>query len=226
MNSGKIEILLEEYKVRTDEISKEAARYHQQTQFATMYFSLITSVSGIIGILANKENFKNMVPKSLPNIDLISDIFYLALLFLAAIISYYFFISTLDALRTLYLNSIRRGIIERKINYEMKSNLLVWDQDIYPKHLFKNGIIVNRGQMIWIKPNILVAFWIFTFFIVTNTMLCFLSFIMVRKYWLYYAIFVFISVFFSLHQWFALHSTGYHTMRNEIRAKSNRKYHI
>ncbi len=219
MNRDKIDILLEEYKARTAEIINENQRYHRQTNFTYLYFSAII---GIITVLSSDDKLRGLLISANWNVGAGPlGLFYFILLFLAAIIGFYLFASVIDALRTLYLHSLRRAAIERLLNNETGEELLVWDSEIIFSHLFFFFLIRDKkGICCWIKPSILVAFWVFVFFITTNLMLCFLCSVIARQYLLLYSLIVGIGALFSIHQWFALHCVGFAQMRQEVEAKS------
>jgi len=217
MNKDKIDILMEEYKARTTEIVNENQRYHQQTNFTYIYFSAII---GIITVLSSSNNLRHLLVRLNVSVGSL-DLFYFVLLSLAAMIGFYLFASTIDALRTLYLHSLRRATIENLLNAEVGQKLLIWDSDIIFPHLFFNKIICNKkGICCWVKPNILVAFWIFIFFITTNLMLCFLCSLIVKRYLLFYSFAVGVCTLFSIHQWFALRYIGFPQMKEEVETKS------
>lgn len=223
MDRDKIDILIEEYKARTAEIINENQRYHRQTNFTYLYFSAII---GIITALSSDGRLRCLLARINWVVDQGSlALFYFILLFLAAIIGFYLFASVIDALRTLYLHSFRRGVIERLLNEGAGQKLLVWDSEIIFSHLFfdKQLIRDKKGICCWVKPNILVALWVFLFFITANLMLCFLCSVIAKEYWLFYSLIAAAGTLFSIHQWFALHYTGILQMQEEVEAKSGIK---
>lgn len=215
MDRDRIDILIEEYKARTAEIINENKRYHRQTDFTHLYFTVIIA---ICAFLSPNDKLNDFLTKINSNINADSlALFYFIILFLAAMIGFYLFASVTDALRTLYLHSLRRGAIEKLLNIGVGQKLLVWDSEIIFSHLFSDKIIRDKkGICCWVKPNILVAFWVFIFFITANLMLCFLCSVIAKKYLLFYSLVAGIGTVFSIHQWFALHSVGYLQMRQEI----------
>lgn len=212
MDKEIIEVLLKEYEIRSDELAQQEKRYHQQTRFTYLYFSVVI---GVISALSMKEELQKLLTNpQIPAARL--EVLYFLLLFLAALIGFYLFASTVDALCMVYLLGKRRGKIEDLINTEANNkNLLAWDNKDLP------GFLSLKWKRIktWIKPPVMVAIWIFLFVIVTNILLCFTCFLIARKYATLYSIFIGLATCFNLYQWLALHGIGVPYIRSDLLTK-------
>jgi hypothetical protein len=200
VTNEKIELLLKEYEDRREENAWHTQRYHKQSNFTYLYASAIIAISGVLS--SNQEIVNKMTALHISGESLTW--FYLVLLSLAAMIGYYLFASTLDALFMLYVNGIRAGVIERLINAEAKQDILIWNSKIL-KYFFDSQFVRIRS---WVKPPVLVIAWIFLFFLATNGLLCFLCYLMARDFFFPFSFAVTVLTFFHLYQLFALNNIG------------------
>lgn len=200
MTNDKIELLLKEYEDRREENAWHTQRYHKQSNFTYLYASVIIAISGVLS--SNQELVKNFASLRISGESL--NLFYLVLLSLAAMVGYYLFASTLDALFMLYVNGIRAAVIEKLINAEAKENILIWNSKIL-NYFFDSKLIRIKS---WIKPPVLVIAWIFLFFLATNGLLCFLCYLMAREFFYLFSIPVLIFTLFHMYQLFALNNLG------------------
>lgn len=198
--SEKLDILIKEYDTRTAEISDATQRYHRQTNFTYLYTSVIISITGLLS--SSKEARDNLLSLQAAVGSL--DIIYLLLLSLAAMIGFYLFSSTMDSLFMLTVNGARRAALERMINEELGENTMEWDNRII-SHLLSKSFV---GVGLWVKPNLLVAVWIFLFFIATNVLLGLLSFVLVAHLAIIYTAILSILAAFHVFQWYMLTCTG------------------
>jgi hypothetical protein len=200
MINDKVELLLKEYEDRREENAWHTQRYHKQSNFTYLYASAIIAIAGV---LSSSEDLRNTLTALHISGESLKW-FYLVLLSLAAMIGYYLFSSTLDALFMLFVNGIRAGVIEKLINAEAKEDILIWNSKIL-NHFFDSRLIrVNS----WIKPPVLVTAWIFLFFLATNGLLCFLCYLMTEQFFYPYTVAIAVFTVFHIYQLFSLNTIG------------------
>ncbi|MBI1805160.1 MAG: hypothetical protein HY033_03710 [Ignavibacteriae bacterium] len=211
-----LEALLKEHEDRREENSWHNNRYHKQANFAYLYASIVIAISGILPSL--ETVFKN-VPKELQG-----SLFVLLLAF-GAMIGFYLFASTLDALYMMYLNGIRASILETEINTILGKDILIWNTQIL-NHFHSIKLIKVKD---WLKPSVLVIFWTMFFFAATVAFLCFLCFAAAGQFFqgesailvpVTYLVIVAPIALYHLYQWKALSTTGVHYIWSTVQQLS------
>ncbi len=192
-----VETLLKEHKNRFDEVILHSTRYHKQVNFIQLY---LTVVGSFIAVLFSKDWAPIQQSLSVNTVAALKS----TLLTIAALISLYLFTNVMDALYAIYMNGRRLADLEHKINREMGTQALTWDSVIVPKLYSIDKFFIGA----WVRPNILVGLWSFTFFIGVSLGLCAAAYLLVEPFFYYFAP---ITLFFSsvtLLNWFLLHREG------------------
>lgn len=139
------DILLAEYKARTDEITHLSTRYSTVMMSAGVLISAVLVVSGF--------GFQWLAPGiQKTTYELGNSMQQILAVVLPAFILY-LITAAMDALHLIMLNGLRRAELEKKLNQLSGEELLIWDLKVIPELFIKqNGCL----KCLWIKPNILV----------------------------------------------------------------------
>lgn len=139
------DILLAEYKARTDEITHLSSRYTTVMMSAGVLVSAVLVVGGFgfQWVAAGISKIPQQHDVGMRQI--------LAVLLPAFIL--YLIAAAMDALHLIMVNGLRRAEIEKALNKLAGKEMLIWDQQIMPS-LFNT--LNCLPKQLWIKPNILV----------------------------------------------------------------------
>jgi len=200
------ELLLMEYGNRFNEIMFHSARYHKQTDFIQVFITLGVLLSPLlfsdkVAQFMNSQNWSEFT---------ISGI-YATFLIVGILIEYSLFAVVLDALFSIYLNGVRAAAIEKKLNIQIKEDLLVWESKIIPQ-IFGNLWIEKS----WVRPNLLSGIWTLFLFILISIVFCVMCFLFLPNFFWIYAPIVVLLTFFNVYQWLLLHSLGIEYIKAKI----------
>lgn len=143
------DLLLAEYKARTDEITHLSTRYSSTMLSTGVIISVVLIVAGMgVNIPGGIYGTLKLSEEINPDLKRV-----LAIVLPAFIL--YMIASAMDALHLIMINGMRRTALEDSLNQLAGADLLVWDTHIYPQ-LFANINWLPRCA--WIKPNLLQGF--------------------------------------------------------------------
>lgn len=142
----RVDIVLAEYKARTDEIT------HLSTRYASLMMSIGVIISVVLFAAGIGFSLTGGIPVNLkPTADISPDFKRVFAVVLPSLILY-LIVSAMDALHLIMINGLRRAELEKILNRLGGAELLIWDTHIYPQ-LFANINWLPRN--VWIKPNLL-----------------------------------------------------------------------
>jgi|GEM_PF-4166467 len=203
-NKDKIDILLNEYDHRFQEIMNNSKIYNQQVNYINMF---LTGILGIITIVFTK---KDVLDLSTINIYIIPFLLIFILIFVN------FLFNTLnDSLLWIFLNGARIAVIEKKINEYVNDDLLIWDSSIVPTYQnIKNRFFRTKG----LKSNYLSGFYTVLIMLFVYGLLSFLCYYLSNYFFIYFIILEILFIILNLIQIIHLGS-GLDTMEKIVKNK-------
>lgn len=139
------DILLAEYKARTDEITHLSTRYSTVMMSAGVLISVVLVASGF-----SFQWLTPGFPKTNPELG--NSLRQILAVVLPAFLLY-LITSAMDALHLIMINGLRRAELEKRLNQLSGDELLIWDLKVIPELFIKQNVCL---KCLWIKPNILV----------------------------------------------------------------------
>lgn len=192
-----VDTLLKEHKNRFDEVIFHSARYHKQVNFIQLY---LTVVGSFIAVLFSKDWAPVQQSLSADTVTALKS----TLLSIAAVISLYLFTNVMDALYAIYMNGRRLADLEQRVNSTLGAEAVTWDSRIVPKLYSIDKFFIGA----WVRPNILVGFWSFTFFIGVSIGLCAAAYVLVEPFFYYFTPVVLFFASVTMLNWLLLHREG------------------
>jgi hypothetical protein len=204
MQNDQVETLLKEYDARRAEINIANTQYRQTVGLSYLYLPAIVTATGIF----SSPTSSPLLGSSVKHPQLL----WLFVLSLAFLMGVALFAHALDSLSMILLMGCRCAQIEQEINTRLGSAVLQWDSRIAPAW-FSNSFS-RKG--FWIKPQVLLAFWMFLFISASHVFLCFMAYALTRDFATIFSIVVLIITMFNFMQWRATLSAGTAEMKRII----------
>lgn len=191
--SRELDVLLAEYEARGNEILMFAQRYGR---LMMTVFTLLT-VTAVAGNLAVRGT-PLTDGSGMKMFDWMSS--FINILLALPMLVFYLVASTLDTLHMVLLNGLRRGELENAINQIVGKELLVWDKAVIPKAFVKRNFM---ARFLWIKPNLLQAFFLLILMCATFYSLTKLAFGFMENSCaaVIYSVFLWGTMLFMAYQW-------------------------
>lgn len=205
-----VDSLLKEHKNRFDEVVFHSARYHKQVNFIQLY---LTVVGSFIAVLFSKDWAPVQQSLSGDTVTTLKS----TLLSIAAVISLYLFTNVMDALYAIYMNGRRLADLEQKVNTALGAEVVTWDSKIVPKLYSIEKFFIGA----WVRPNILVGFWSFTFFIGVSLGLCAAAYVLVEPFFYFFTPVVLFFASVTMLNWLLLHREGLRFIDSAVTGKDH-----
>jgi hypothetical protein len=200
------DILLKEYEIRTVEINMFQQDYFKHLTYVQFYSYIVAAVGGVL--------LSDDVQKITTKLSLkggIANTLYFIILMYVAFIGFYLVSVTLERLHGIALSGMGKALVERHINKLCENNVLEWETRIAPAV----NAFSYLGHKTWVKPSALFGIWVCLIFIISNTLLCFLSFYtMGTKTAIFYSAIIVLLTLFHIYQYYALAKIGFKVMRD------------
>lgn len=193
MQNEKVEVLLKEYEARRAEINVANTQYRQTVGLSYLYLPALVTATGLFSSAV--QGGTN--PLFSASHSASSQQLWLFILSLAFLMGISLFAHALDSLSMMALLATRSAQIERLVNEELGSDLLVWDSRIIPRWYASS----YAGKGIWIKPQFLLGSWTFLFVSATNAFLCVIMFNVAPLYAMVFSVCVAAITAFNILQW-------------------------
>jgi len=203
------DIFLSEYSFIKNEMKNYIDLFHKQTNFLTLYISLITGFISISISVLNKNS--EVAPFLLIHYDipLFGMIYTYQLLgffvySILTLVGYYFLISTVSYIYVIEVLARRIAVIERDINSIVGKNIMVWEISISPKLI--RGLVRKN---LWMSPSyIRIIISIFLLLLIISMFVATSSIIMTNALsTIYVTITILLTIFFCI-QVFLYHRVG------------------
>jgi len=206
------DILLKEYDHRFSEMMAYSDRYHKQTDILNAAITISIAVGAYLFKDKAAQPSWSLIPFIATKPNSYSSLVIACFLMAGAILVFYLLSLSLNSLFLVYVNGARIAAIEQKLNRLSKEKLLIWDSFAVP-HFFGLRFHSSSPEY-WIRPTVVVAFWLVLMLISVFLGLCVLAF----KYtdlWFALTYTAAVSVLLILHflLWRKLHKVG----REELR---------
>jgi hypothetical protein len=213
-NNLELTLLLKDYDNRYTEMKLHMKRYHSQSNYMYIFFSLfISTLSFLLSKIYTTTDAATKTDIKLP-VELLNfnPIFLFVILLLCLFLMYYMYVLLQDALCMMYINMYRIGSLENKINEIAGKHILTWDSEILISYHKPTPVF----HKFWVKPSYSLPVWGLLVMTVLNILLCLICYSFLRSYFTLFSIISGILFIFNLVQSIKINTVGRPLMQRTV----------